>query len=287
MTRGVVKLRVTGRGSGLPGRARPGGDAGAGGHHLALKGERDRLQLGVDAQLDEDVLHVGADGVERACGSISSAIRRLDQPLASRPRISRSRPDRVRPADRRWGRGPAGRPARPWRRRCPCPRRACGWPPATCRLDASLARKPSAPAASASPITLGGCRPTVPAPRCRARMLRRPARWWSGRDLAWASSSSTVGLPCLAAVSRSPGGRRAPPRGRPDRPGRPASLRGPRRRPDGHPPEPNRSCSSRYGFPPARLSRFGPFCDRHVRRRRGRRKRYGRQLARDRPVIGT
>ena len=44
------------------GAAGPG--RGAGANHLVLESERDRLQLGVDAQLDQHVLHVGADGVE-------------------------------------------------------------------------------------------------------------------------------------------------------------------------------------------------------------------------------
>src|SRR6266511_4845007 len=34
-------------------------------HHVVLEGEGDRLELGVDAELDQDVLHVGADRVER------------------------------------------------------------------------------------------------------------------------------------------------------------------------------------------------------------------------------
>jgi hypothetical protein len=59
-----------------------------------LDGQGDRLRLGVDAQFDEQVL--GVERTVRYDSCLAWAMRRLDQPVASSSRTSRSREVRVR-----------------------------------------------------------------------------------------------------------------------------------------------------------------------------------------------
>ena len=116
----------------------------AGGHHAVLVGEGDRLQLGVDPSLTRTlctwVRTVWSDRKR------SWAMRRLDQPLASSPRISRSRPGSVPIRSSMVGSwlGRGGLVASIMAR----------WPLTTvrrafvtCRLERSLASQPSAPQA--------------------------------------------------------------------------------------------------------------------------------------------
>jgi hypothetical protein len=111
-------------------------------------------------------------------------MRRFDQPMVSRPRISRSRGVRVRTRSStpgsRSSRGSvaattACSPAASWRRAV-----------ATCRLDWSLPgtdrRRRSAPPRSC----LGGRHPIAPAAWSSARPpllppTSRPGRWWAGQ----------------------------------------------------------------------------------------------------------
>ena len=156
---------------------------------------------------------------------VASAIRRFDQPMASNPRNSRSRAVRVRTRSSTLGSRPGGasaaatgacRPATRWRMAA-----------ATWRLDRSLARHPSAPAASTAAVVSRWASPertsSLPARPPSRRPASRSGRRWAARRRA-ALRSAGAWRP-----TRSPGRCGGPNPARPGRPRRQAASQAPRR----------------------------------------------------------